>query len=254
MSLGSDLREAREAAGLSVTEVADRTRIRRTLIECIERDDFAPCGGDVYARGHIRALASVVGLDPAPLLAEFERAHGAQEVTATEVLQTEARVARAPRERTGANWTAVMVAALLVIAVIGGFELLHRNGGNPTAGSTPPSSPHSSSSPASPSTSSSSSAGSSAIAQATAQGVQVQLTVATGKSWVAASNDAGNLFEGLVNAGQVKTFTDSQKIKLVIGNAGAVRLVVNGVDLGSPGGSGQVVRLTFGPGNPTAAG
>jgi cytoskeleton protein RodZ len=254
MSLGSDLRAAREAAGLSLVEVADRTRIRRTLIECIERDDFAPCGGDVYARGHIRTLAGVVGLDAAPLLAEFDLAHGPQEVTATDVLQAEARVARAPRERTGANWTAVMVAALLVILVIGAFQLLHGGGGATNAGTTPPSSTLSNSSPASPPVSSSSSPGSSVVAQATAQGVQVQLTVANGKSWVAASNDQGSIFEGLVSAGQVKTFTDSQKIKLVIGNAGAVHLVVNGVDLGSPGGSGQVVRLTFGPGNPTAAG
>jgi hypothetical protein len=36
----------------------------------------------------------------------------------------------------------------------------------------------------------------------------------------------------------------------VIGNAGAVDLRVNGTDLGSPGGSGEVVRLEFGPGDP----
>jgi cytoskeleton protein RodZ len=49
-------------------------------------------------------------------------------------------------------------------------------------------------------------------------------------------------------------FTAKKTIHLVIGNAAAVQLVVNGRDLGSPGRPGEVVRLDFGPGDPTAAG
>ena len=37
-------------------------------------DDFSACGGDFYARGHMRNFARTVGLDPAPLLAEFDAA------------------------------------------------------------------------------------------------------------------------------------------------------------------------------------
>ena len=58
--------------GLSVDELADRTRIRPHVIESIEVDDFTPCGGDFYARGHIRTLARVLGKDPAPMLAHFD--------------------------------------------------------------------------------------------------------------------------------------------------------------------------------------
>jgi cytoskeleton protein RodZ len=255
MSLGSDLRAAREAAGLSLVDVAERTRIRRTLIEHIEADDFDLCGGDVYARGHVRTLARVVGLDPEPLVAEFDRLHQPTEPTASEVFESETHITR---ERKGANWTAVMVAALIVIAGIGGFQLLRNR-------STPSGSPGAiasqsggvsgtTNSPTTSPTPTASATGPTVVAQATGQGVQVQLTVASGKSWVAAANAQGSLYEGLVSAGQVKTFSDPQRVKLVIGNAGAVRLIVNGVDLGSPGGSGQVVRLSFGPGNPTAAG
>jgi len=256
MSLGSDLREAREAAGLTLEDVAERTRIRRTLVERIEADDFAPCGGDVYARGHVRTIARVVGLDPEPLVSEFDRLHQPAEPTASEVFEAETYVTR---ERRGANWTAVMVAALIVILAIGGFQLLRGRSLSPNG---PSAALSRSSTPAATSGTGTStlpspsvtSTGPTVIAQATGQGVQVQLTVATGKSWVSASNAQGALFEGLVSAGQIKDFTDSQRVKLVIGNAGAVRLVVNGVDLGPPGGSGQVVRLSFGPGNPTAAG
>ena len=75
MSIGSDLSAGREAAGLTLEDIADRTRVRRTVIERIEADDFSLCGGDVYARGHVRTIATVVGIDPAPLVAEFDRLH-----------------------------------------------------------------------------------------------------------------------------------------------------------------------------------
>ena len=73
MSLGSDLAAAREASGQTLDDIAERTRVRRTVIERIEADDFSLCGGDVYARGHIRNIAVVVGVDPVPLVAEFDR-------------------------------------------------------------------------------------------------------------------------------------------------------------------------------------
>ncbi len=74
MGIGGALAEARSEAGLSVTEVSQRTRIRATIIRDIERDDYAACGGDFYARGHIRAIAKVVGADPVPLIAEYDAA------------------------------------------------------------------------------------------------------------------------------------------------------------------------------------
>ena len=54
---------ARTRIGLTVDQLAERTRIRPHVIESIEVDDFAPCGGDFYARGHLRTLARVLGID-----------------------------------------------------------------------------------------------------------------------------------------------------------------------------------------------
>ena len=58
-----ELAAARTRLGLTVDQLADRTRIRPHVIESIEVDDFAPCGGDFYARGHLRTLARVLGID-----------------------------------------------------------------------------------------------------------------------------------------------------------------------------------------------
>lgn len=72
MPIGEALAEARRRAGLTVTQVSQRTRIRETIIRGIESDDYSACGGDFYARGHIRSIARVVGADPRPLIAEFD--------------------------------------------------------------------------------------------------------------------------------------------------------------------------------------
>ena len=61
--IGPELAAARTRLGLSVDQLAERTRIRPHVIESIEVDDFAPCGGDFYARGHLRTLARVLGID-----------------------------------------------------------------------------------------------------------------------------------------------------------------------------------------------
>jgi hypothetical protein len=75
VGIGGALAEARSEAGLTVDQVSERTRIRATIIRAIERDDYAMCGGDFYARGHIRAIARVVGTDPAPLIEQYDIAH-----------------------------------------------------------------------------------------------------------------------------------------------------------------------------------
>jgi cytoskeletal protein RodZ len=74
VSIGGTLAEARQAAGLTIADVSARTRIRSGLIGAIEHDDFGPCGGDFYARGHIRAIARVVDVDSRPLIAEYDAA------------------------------------------------------------------------------------------------------------------------------------------------------------------------------------
>ena len=71
MSIGAALAESRQRAGLTLAQVSERTRIRETVIRGIECDDYSRCGGDFYARGHIRGIAKAVGTDPAPLVEEY---------------------------------------------------------------------------------------------------------------------------------------------------------------------------------------
>jgi cytoskeleton protein RodZ len=261
VSIGETLAAARGAAGLTTADVAERTRIRRTLVEAIEADDYRLCGGDVYARGHIGTIARTVGLDPAPILAEFDAAHGTDAAPrATEVF--EAETTAQPERRTATNWSAAMVLALVVVILLAGWQLSRGDkGSNSTAGgllgSPSPSVSRSSTTSASPKVSHpvTSSARSSIIAQVQpAKGVTVKVSAVTGNCWIQAKEGTHVVYEGTLRSGSAKTFTDTKLVKLILGNSGAVHLTVNGRNLGAPAGAGQISKLSFGPGDPTASG
>ena len=72
MSIGEGLAQARREAGLSLAQVSQRTRIREKIITDIESDDYSACGGDFYARGHIRSIARAIGTDPEPFIREYD--------------------------------------------------------------------------------------------------------------------------------------------------------------------------------------
>ena len=60
--LGAQLRAARQAAGLSVDDVAHRLNLRATVVEAIEDGDGSVVIGEVYARSHIKTMAAMFGL------------------------------------------------------------------------------------------------------------------------------------------------------------------------------------------------
>jgi transcriptional regulator with XRE-family HTH domain len=79
------LRQAREARGLSLKQLGDRTRIGQAILQRIEAGDFAALPPGVYARGYLRAYAKAVGLDPAEVVAEFESRLPACKTTITSI-------------------------------------------------------------------------------------------------------------------------------------------------------------------------
>jgi cytoskeletal protein RodZ len=116
MSIGAVLADARCRAGLSVGEVSRRTRIRQAIVQGIERDDYSACGGDFYARGHIRAIARALGVDPEPLIQEYDATQRTtEEITETVVLHPAAPGEISKRQRV--TWTAAL--GLAVLAILG---------------------------------------------------------------------------------------------------------------------------------------
>ena len=68
---GNSLREAREAKGLTVGQLAETTKILPAVIEGLENDDFTRIAAPIYGRGFVKLYCEAVGLDPKPFIAEF---------------------------------------------------------------------------------------------------------------------------------------------------------------------------------------
>ncbi|MFA3875842.1 helix-turn-helix domain-containing protein [Streptomyces sp. MMCC 100] len=254
-SVGRALQQARIAAGLTVDDITTATRVRIAIVHAIEADDFAPCGGDVYARGHIRTLAKAVGLDPAELLAQFDAEHGGRPAPTAAAPLFEAE--RIRPERRGPNWTAAMVAAIVAVIGFVGFTFVKGgdDGGNEASvaeGAQPSSGESASPSakpekPADPKPEPSDSA----IAAAPADKVTVKVSATDGRSWISAKDHNGRLlFDGLLKQGDSKTFQDNEKVNLVLGDAGAIELYVNGKKIEDDFQPGAVERLTYTKGDP----
>jgi cytoskeletal protein RodZ len=256
LSVGRALRQARIEAGLTVDDVSNATRVRIVIVHAIEQDDFAPCGGDVYARGHIRTLARAVRLDPDPLLARYDAEHGGRPAPTPAAPLFEAE--RIRPERRGPNWTAAMVAAIVAVIGFVGFTVVKGSGGSdakssvaegstPTASTSTTSASPKISKPADPKPEPSDSA----IAAAPQDKVTVQVSAPDGRSWISAKDHNGRLlFDGLLKQGESKTFQDKTKIDLVLGDAGAIKLYVNGKKIDDQFQPGQVERLTYTKGDP----
>ncbi|MEU3862004.1 RodZ domain-containing protein [Streptomyces sp. NPDC028722] len=255
-SVGRALQQARIAAGLTVDDVSSATRVRLAIVHSIEADDFTPCGGDVYARGHIRTLARAVHLDPGPLIARYDAEHGGRPAPTPAAPMFEAE--RIRPERRGPNWTAAMVAAIVVVIGFVGFTAVKGGGGGsraqvaegatPAAGKTASATPKKAK-PAAPTGEPSDSA----IAAAPQDKVTVQVSAPHGRSWISAKDHNGRmLFDGLLKKGESKTFQDSTKINLILGDAGAIDLYVNGKKIDDTFKPGAVERLTYTKGDPVA--
>ena len=70
-TLGEKLRQAREARDISISEVAEQTRISRLYIESIENDDYRPLPGGIFNKGFVKSYAKVVGVDESEALADY---------------------------------------------------------------------------------------------------------------------------------------------------------------------------------------
>ena len=115
---GAKLRMAREAMGLSLPDIATRTRIAQRQLEAVERDDYAALPGIPYAVGFARAYARAVGLDEVEIAAQVRQGvHGADLSANRYEMFEPADPARVPSRALA--WTA----AAIVILLVAGFTI-----------------------------------------------------------------------------------------------------------------------------------
>jgi cytoskeleton protein RodZ len=231
--IGPDLAAARTRIGLSVDQLAERTRIRPHVIEGIEVDDFGPCGGDFYARGHLRTLARVLGVDVAPLLQQYDVTYADAPIDPRRVFESElATGAGGPirRMKGGPNWS-VLVAAVMAIVLAWSIARLVMDG----SATTPPPAP----------SLGSGSAGTSNPYGKLAPAVPVTVTAAGGGTEVVVRDGGGDVvFSGSLAFGQAKTLQASPPVRIQASD-GSATVSVDGAKAAAVGKTGQAAQQTY---------
>jgi cytoskeletal protein RodZ len=224
VSIGDTLADARRQTGLTISQVSQQTRIRESIIAAIEQGDFSQCGGDFYARGHIRSIASVVGADPVPLIREYDEEHGPPAaMRAAEVFEPATPIKIREPRRFGAGKA---IAVLLLAAIgFGVYHLVstnstHKNNTASTTSTQRPATPPPTAHP-------SPTASPSPVRHSPPEAV-IKLT-AVQNCWVGLTNASGKqLYQGTIPAGSTKTWHEKHLVSMVIGNPMGIVLTVNG--------------------------
>ena len=114
---GAALKRAREAQGISIGDMAARSRLSVQQVRALESERTAELPEPVYVRAFIRGVASVLGLEPDPLVADYPARYGAASVgVLPDHDPAKETVVRASGRRTGLKAAVVAIAAVLVCA------------------------------------------------------------------------------------------------------------------------------------------
>ena len=233
MSEISQLKSARESAGLTVEQVSSKTNIPIGVIVDLEKNSVEVCGGIAYARGHIRSIARVIKADGDLLVGAIE---AAQNIDSRKIIDqlVDNNIANRPKVKKVLKFSTLagMAAAILAIGFVVTIALNNASTSSNKVEITPSES-------VAPSTS--------ATPVATT-GVNLVFTGVGGKTWIGIKDSNGEqIFDGQIKSGESQSFSDEASLNVTIGNAAAVKVTLNGSDLGVPGGYGEVVRFNYTP-------
>ena len=115
MSLGSMITKARKDAGLSIDDLSAATNIRGPLLKQMESDNFTQCGGETYARGHLRNMATKLNVDPQLFLTAFEDEQMHVDRSMQDLL-VENSVMREPGESRKVSWKVLVAISISTLS------------------------------------------------------------------------------------------------------------------------------------------
>ena len=125
---GTSLRQAREAAGLSVADVVHRTKFPRTVIEALERDDYTVFSSPTYAKSYLSQYAEFVGIDSAKWLDFFEPASFAAPKDVLSMIESPAHQESRATSTASRGGASSLLPTVLLIALSIGLIYLAING------------------------------------------------------------------------------------------------------------------------------
>ncbi|MEY2814325.1 MAG: hypothetical protein RIS05_73 [Actinomycetota bacterium] len=245
MALGEELRSARESAGFSVDELARIVNLRPGLITSMEKNDFLPCGGDTYARGHIRNIARAVGANAQELLAMYDEEHSVDSRSIhAQLVDNNAAAIRTENRKL--SWKVLAGASLSIIVLIGVAQFAMSSMDQETissvvAESEPSETPVVTMSPSATPTQSATTE----LIPATNAALKLVIKATRGNSNIDIVVGGVHLYKGPLFQGEEKSFVGEGSISVYLGNAGDLDLTLNGEKLAPLGERNQEIRKTF---------
>lgn len=272
-SPGARIRAAREQMGLSLEALASQTKLTRSTLEALERDQFSALLEPVYVRGYYRKCAKILNLPEAELIRAYEALAGTEQPA----LPKKIRLSSSADDGSALRWLGLLLVGIAI--ALGAFLWQLREATTPapiplaevTPSVTAPSQPPSAARPTpvvggepveSPGsvavqppetlpTAAPQAAASPLPSPAPTTAAEGELTVAlnfTQTSWARVNDADGRaLINGLMNAGQRQTVRGKPPIMVFLGNAPGVVLTVDGqvVDLRPFTTGNNTARLTL---------
>lgn len=239
-SIGETLRQERLRLGLSLEEVADRTRINARFLEAIEAEEWGRLPGRFFARSFARQYASTLGVDASLFQAELAKLEGG---AAPEPLEPRTEIRRFPVPpviskakarrlalRRWAGSVAVLVAVVLACAVL--YAVWQKARGTYVPGREPASAAPAAAPPSAP---------------GAPRAPIILETRASEETWLRVTADGTVLFSGILQPGQTRTFEGEGAVNVVTGNAGGLEIAFNGKPLGAMGPPGHIRVIEFTP-------
>jgi len=243
-NFGLELRQAREGLGLSLRDIAARTKISVAALEALERSDFSRLPGGIFGRAFVRSYALEIGVDPETTVATFialleqsEREAAARGAVRPEITADDRRFLERQRRavlglRAGAGVLVVVVAVVVVWQV---RVFLRRPRGPVAAAAADALVPAVVSAAAAPATST----------LAVSERLVVELDLSA-DCWISISVDGKSPLAQQFHLGDHQRIEADREISVDVANAGAIRMTINGKPakpLGRSGVPGRV-RLT----------
>lgn len=238
MTLGSTIRDAREAARLSIEQLSETTSIRIGLLAEMENNNFAHCGGDTYARGHLRNISAKVGIDPQVFIDLYNEEHSTEH-RAIQDLLVENNVMQVPREAKKISWKVPASVSVAILLVLGIGQIIVSNQSSDTTTGPKPTVVASESATAEPSAE--------ATASSTPRTEPISLTISAvrGNSYIDIVVDGEHVSKGSMFQGDTKSFKGQTAISIYLSNPAGLDLTLNGKALAPLGGQNEEVRRTF---------
>jgi cytoskeletal protein RodZ len=207
-------------------------------MESDEFDYLAPA----YVRSFLKTYARFLGLDPGPLVAEFDRRYGAAKFETAQIAALERRAKQAPRQRRLNSWATAAVVASVVLVGLAAIGLATGKKDKPGADvaqieeSQTPAQEASAEAEPTPTPSSDEKF------VALSDGIELEVVASQADCWLEVYADGASrpLYYATLATGDSEVFRATDKMFVRLGYPAGVELIVNGKNIGSPGGQDPI--------------